>query len=234
MGGKQIRPATVWKTKTEELRNHLFNNRKVATPPWYEILSSCPPAETLVRTVPVRHHQAAPKKKAAKPRNLYRPQPISYPEDKLRRVFYKDHPWELARPRVLVESDGKDYQFIDWSRGLRQPGIPLSGESVVQRQLWRMENENMSRQQAYDVTRREFYRLRQEEEVEKRIAKEEAQHVGAYFGKSRLEVGMLLEDSEYENWKVWAGKEAQKREMTLAAQNDEAEEAPRPVEELVQ
>lgn len=88
--------------------------------------------------------------------------------------------------------------------------------SVVQRQLWLMQNENMGRQKAYDVTRREFYRLRQEEEIEKRVALEEARYVGAYFGKSRLEVGMLLEDSEYENWKVWAGKQAEKRETRLA------------------
>lgn len=129
MGARQIRPAKVLKTKTDELRNHLFSHRKVATPPWYEVMSSCPPSESLVRTVPVQHHQPTASKKAAKPRNLYRPQSITYPEDRLRRVFYKDHPWELARPRVLVESDGKDYQFVDWSKGLRQPGIALSGES---------------------------------------------------------------------------------------------------------
>lgn len=100
---------------------------------------------------------------------------------------------------------------------------PPRGHSVVQRQLWRMENEGMNRQQAYDVTRREFYRMRQEEQIERRLAKEEALHVGAYFGKSRLDVGMLLEDNEYESWKVWAGKEAQKREMAEAAQAEEDE-----------
>lgn len=33
-----------------------------------------------------------------------RPVPIVYPEDRLRRQFYKDHPFELARPQVLVEN----------------------------------------------------------------------------------------------------------------------------------
>ena len=33
-----------------------------------------------------------------------RPAPIVYPEDRLRRQFYKDHPFELARPQVLVEN----------------------------------------------------------------------------------------------------------------------------------
>ena len=90
--------------------------------------------------------------------------------------------------------------------------------SVVQRQLWRMQNEGMDRQTAYDMTRREFYRLRQEEEIERRVAKEEARYVGAYFGKTRLDVGTLLEDSEYENWKIWAGKEAERRELRRAGE----------------
>ena len=33
-----------------------------------------------------------------------RPAPIVYPEDRLRRQFYKDHPFELARPQSLVEN----------------------------------------------------------------------------------------------------------------------------------
>ncbi|KAI7851446.1 mitochondrial ribosomal protein S25 [Circinella umbellata] len=33
-----------------------------------------------------------------------RPAAIVYPEDKLRRQFYKDHPFELARPQSLVEN----------------------------------------------------------------------------------------------------------------------------------
>lgn len=89
-------------------------------------MNSVPPAESLVRTVTPRHRMPNPK--AKKPKKLYRPQAISYPEDALRTSFYKDHPWELARPRVVLELDGKDYQHCDWSKGLRQPGVPLTGE----------------------------------------------------------------------------------------------------------
>ena len=78
----------------------------------------------------------------------------------------------------------------------------------------------MNTNQAYDVARREFYRLRQQEDIERRIAVEEAQYVGAYFGKKRLDVGMMLEDKEFENWKVWAGKETASRE---ARQGSEVE-----------
>lgn len=67
----------------------------------------------------------------------------------------------------------------------------------------------MTQNQAYDTARREFYKLRQAEEIERRVALEEARHVGAYFGKTRSEVGMLLEDHEFENWKIWAGKKTE-------------------------
>jgi small subunit ribosomal protein S23 len=67
----------------------------------------------------------------------------------------------------------------------------------------------MSNAQAYDVARREFYALRHEEEVERRIAREEASWTGAYFGKSAIDVGMELEDKTYESWKAWATREAE-------------------------
>jgi small subunit ribosomal protein S23 len=70
-----------------------------------------------------------------------------------------------------------------------------------------MNHGGMTQAQAYDIARKEFYALRQEEEVERRVAKEEALWVGAYFGKSVLEVGAELEDKTYESWKAWATKE---------------------------
>ena len=89
----------------------------------------------------------------------------------------------------------------------------LTRHSVVQRQLWMMHNiPNITREQAYDETRREFYLLRQEEEIERRIALEEARMVGAYFGKSKLQVGMGLEDEQFEKWKTWASNETTKIE----------------------
>lgn len=67
----------------------------------------------------------------------------------------------------------------------------------------------MSNAEAYDVARKEFYTLRHEEEVERRVAREEASWTGACFGKNVLEVGMELEDKTYESWKVWATKQAE-------------------------
>ena len=87
---------------------------------------------------------------------------------------------------------------------------------MVQRQLWLMENAQMSKEGAYDQARKEFYLLRQREEIEQRIAVEEARMVGAYFGKSLLRVGMELEDKAYEKWKAWAAAEIQKAKVAVA------------------
>jgi small subunit ribosomal protein S23 len=78
---------------------------------------------------------------------------------------------------------------------------------VVQRQLWLMHNTGMETSLAYDKARKEFYAIRQQEEADRRVAREEALWVGAYFGKGALEIGMELEDKTFESWKKWATQE---------------------------
>jgi small subunit ribosomal protein S23 len=72
-----------------------------------------------------------------------------------------------------------------------------------------MNEGGLSKNEAYDIARKEFYALRHEEEVERQVAREEALWVGATFGKSPLEIGMELEDKIYEGWKQWAVEEIQ-------------------------
>ncbi|OTA88798.1 hypothetical protein M434DRAFT_398924 [Hypoxylon sp. CO27-5] len=228
MGGqRQIRPGRVYQTATSLLNHRIFPRVKVQQPVWYKVVESIPPSEILTRPLPPQHKKPNPETR--RPSRLFQPQQIVYEEDELRKTFYKDHPWELARPRMIIETDGKDAQRYDWSKGLIQPGMPLCGESVVQRQMWMMYNvPDMTKEKAYDIVRREFYALRHEEDVQRRIAKEEAQMVGAYFGKSFLQVGMQLEDEQYEKWKKWASKqiEAVRSEQSAAYTSfgtDEAE-----------
>ena len=51
-------------------------------------------------------------------------------EAHFRKKFFKEHPWELARPRILVEDDGANYLRLDWSK-MAQMGKPLDGERYV-------------------------------------------------------------------------------------------------------
>ena len=80
-----------------------------------------------------------------------------------------------------------------------------------------MDVQRMTTEKAYDQARREFYEERLQEDVERRIAKEEAMATGAYFGKTMLEIGMELEDKEYERWKAWAVNDIMIRKQKQAA-----------------
>lgn len=75
----------------------------------------------------------------------------------------------------------------------------------------------MTKPQAYDIARREFYQLRLKEEIAQRVAAEEAEAYGANFGPRMLEVGRKLEDDVYEGWKAWAKTQAQVLDQKNAA-----------------
>jgi len=91
-----------------------------------------------------------------------------------------------------------------------------NSHSVVQRQLWLMQNGNLSKSAAYDQARKEFYAHRHQEDIERRVSREEALATGAYFGLSPQEIGMQLEDKEYERWKASAARLAEKRRQLSA------------------
>ena len=75
---------------------------------------------------------------------------------------------------------------------------------MIQRQQWLMANESLSQVQAYDKARKEFYDLRMQEDIERRIAMEEAKATGATFGKSYIDIGVELEAKALEDWKAKA------------------------------
>lgn len=123
MGRYDFKPQRVHQAVSQLLRTE-----RLSTPPaWYGVVGSIPPTQILVRTQPLQHTERLKKLKGRKPSKLFQPQGITYEEDVLRREFFTDHPWELARPRVVLENDGKDAQLCDWSH-IRQQGRPLDGE----------------------------------------------------------------------------------------------------------
>ena len=196
-----------------------------ALPNWVDIVQDVPPAQILIRQQPIRHPltkvrtrslpsgrteqyvQVSEAKRSTSRRahSVFQPRQLRYEEDSLRKTFFSDHPWELARPRVIVETSGDQHRDADWSKGLVQPGLPLSGECVVQRQLWLLQNvPDITIPQAYDIARKEFYTLRRREERRDRIAAEEARHMGAKFGKSQMQISMGIENAMYNDWEKWS------------------------------
>lgn len=126
--GRSFRPQRVYQTAKINLAIPPNKDSLRAVPPvWLKVIERIPPSEILTRPKPIPHR--APNPWQRNQRNIFKPQHITYPEDELRYNFFKDHPWELARPRVVVELDGKDSRYVDWSKGLRQEGVPVTGES---------------------------------------------------------------------------------------------------------
>jgi small subunit ribosomal protein S23 len=76
----------------------------------------------------------------------------------------------------------------------------------------------MTKSNAYDIARREFYRLRLQEDIQRRVAAEEASAYGAEFGPSYMEIGMKLEDQQWNKWVEWAREQALVSGQRQAAQ----------------
>ncbi|KAF2759820.1 mitochondrial ribosomal protein [Pseudovirgaria hyperparasitica] len=193
----------------------LDQERLHAAPAWHEVVYTVPPPEILTRTV---QQIRAPPHGRRKKRNakMFMPPELKYPEDELRSEFFHDHPWELARPKIVVEDSGNSAKGYDWSK-ITQDGKKLDGESVVQRQAWLMRHERLEKAVAYDKARKEFYKIRNVEDIARRIAKEEAMAYGAYFGKGPLEIGMELENKAWDNWRQWAAEQIKLAQYGKAA-----------------
>lgn len=118
----------------------------------------------------------------------------------------------------MVETTGNQHADSDYSKGLLQPGVLLSGESVVQRQLHLLQTvPDITEPEAYDIARREFYILRRQEATRKRIAKEEAMHMGAQPEMSILQWSMKIENKHYDDWEEWSKKQVVEQMQRNAA-----------------
>lgn len=87
----------------------LHNTTHTYPPPWLSTIQTTPPSEKLVRPALQRSRRVG-----RKPSRMFQPVPVSYQEDKLRWEYFNDHPWELARPRVVLEGDGRDMERWNW------------------------------------------------------------------------------------------------------------------------
>lgn len=131
--------------------NQLTAGKIKKLPQWVDVLGDVPPTQVLVRNQPPQHQLIRQRVKSIPTENpgvtkqkdvfevqekpvkskkgsrMFQPVQIKYEEDQLRKEFFRDHPWELARPRVLVETTGKDFEQHNWEK-LQQPGKKLDGE----------------------------------------------------------------------------------------------------------
>lgn len=123
MGRHNLSALTVGRTTKALLETP--NNAHTLPPPWFTPLSQNPPPSRLNRP-PLRRRPARQATSTRKPSKTFHPVPLKYEEDELRWEYFNDHPWELAKPRIVLEDGGRDREKWDWSVeldfALRRPG----------------------------------------------------------------------------------------------------------------
>jgi hypothetical protein len=142
------------KLKSTKLKHNPFRLNPSNQPKWLRAVSLHPPAPKPTRG-------AIPSKAgmfAATELPIFSTQEIKYKEDEIRDMFYRQHPFELHRPRSLIEFD------VTWDSIHGTPAVPLSGESVVQYTLELSKSKRISLDQAYQLALQQFYEARQQQE----------------------------------------------------------------------
>lgn len=225
----QSNAAGVLERTSHYLKSGVIRNK----PAWYNVVSAVPPATDLTKKpINLQTNQAAdPVKELFTSRHgvyktrvsrterqqnnnsVSRIPKLEFLEDQLRDVFYHQHPWELARPKILVENSGDEHAKCDWSHML-QLHKPLDGESVVQRTLYVLQESKQNGEettlfQAYDQARFEFYQLRMAQELESAVAKEELSMFGAVYSSTNMDWGLQKEQEFIDVW-VKVGEERTK------------------------
>lgn len=136
-----------------------------------------------------------------------RAKPIVYDGDRVRRQFFRDHPWEAKKPRTLVEMDfaleeqmqpdipaGEEPELYHWSR--MNPSV----EDVIQCTLRTSADCQMSLAQAYQRTIAAYHAIQAEREHMLRFANLEARSLGADLGPTETERGYRKEERELAKW----------------------------------
>lgn len=209
-------------------------------PAWYDIVSRVPPTKRFTRDpkltnpsndeylgelkefdmhidegLKIYKTRASNKDKEVATSSMYKAPLLEYAEDRLRDLFYHQHPWELSRPKILVENNVDE--CYDWSH-IQQLNKSLDGESVVQRTLYLLKSKAQNNLiKAYDQARFEFYRLRIEQEVLEQVSQEEAEMFGSVFGTTAIEFGIQKEQSVIDTWKK---KALQQAELSMAKKSN--------------
>lgn len=135
-------------------------------PLWFDTVSANPPLSFVSPVDRQRNREKTEKSGKQTPRTAShaRPAKIVYPEDKLRRKFYRDHPFELDTPIAIngLSSDA----------AVEPPSRDNDGEWAIQRQLQLMA-QGVTKHDAHQQACAELYARRAETEIAERLAREE-------------------------------------------------------------
>lgn len=190
---------------------YLSNQVIVEQPAWYRVLARNPPRHAFTKSIRKDHLEQLQKDKPRLEKNassgsiLLRPRKLQFVEDELRTLFYKQHPWELADGKIMVENESTIATQYDWSR-LAQFTKKLDGESVVQRALYLVNNDSKSLLEAYEQAKYEYYQLKIQQETETAVAREQGEMFGAVYAATHNSRGVAEEDRAIQEWKADAAR----------------------------
>ncbi|KNZ74126.1 37S ribosomal protein S25, mitochondrial [Termitomyces sp. J132] len=179
-------------------------------PVWYQAVLDYPPLPLPPKAPPSRteYDQQVKSTQTTRPKRYDpKPLPIVYLEDKIRRQFFRDHPFEAFRPTTLVEGgaieDPNAIQGEAWTR-LSQRGRNPTPEEYVHycaqtmidlnvltsavsftRNLYEYHKKPLS--EAYATAIAQFRALRSEHQIATTFAVMEAEYLGAIFSKGEIE-----------------------------------------------
>ncbi|KAG8723797.1 mitochondrial ribosomal small subunit component [Ceratobasidium sp. 428] len=209
-------------SQVHEATSRLLQSGSLQEPPaWYSAVVAYPPLPLPPRAPPPRPDVDRPQSKLASHQHAHHasqkhsrtPRPkaeaVEYPEDRIRRQFYMDHPFEAYRPRSLIESApgielDRGPSGLEWKR-LRQRGRNPSPEDVVKFTLNLHDHHEVPLSEAYATAVAQYRSLRSERTVASAVAVLEAEAMGAEFGPTEIERGLGLEAAALESWKSGAG-----------------------------
>lgn len=169
-------------------------------PVWFQAVLEHPPLPLPPRAPPVREDCRLPSsRKMRKPKT--EPLPIFYLEDKVRRQFFRDHPFEAFRPVSVVEGreveDEHPVRGKDWTR-LAQRGLNPFPEDAVHFAVNLHNHHKMALSIAYTRAVAEFRSLRAGHDFANTFARMEAEAYGTVF-PSEIDRTFEKEDAVYQS-----------------------------------
>ncbi|KAG6899775.1 hypothetical protein C0993_006961 [Termitomyces sp. T159_Od127] len=162
-------------------------------PVWYQAVLEYPPLPLPPKAPPSRHEcdqQVKPTQSTRPKAYDPKPLPIVYLEDKIRRQFFRDHPFEAFRPTTLVEGaaieDLNPVRGEAWTRLSQRGRNPIPEDVVLfTRNLYECHGKTLS--EAYETAVAQFRALRAEHAIATKFATMEAEYLGAIFSKGEIE-----------------------------------------------
>lgn len=84
---------------------------------------------------------------------------------------------------------------------------PSPPPSVIQYQLHLLRTTSLTKTEIYDLARKQFYQIRLEEDIQRRIATEEALSTGAVFDKHYMDIIFEREGKVLQDWRTKAAQD---------------------------